>query len=324
MKMNKLYTTQEVAEQLKIKKTTVYDLIKRGELRATKVGKQLRISQDQLDEYLGIDTRAHTSPNKPASVPYITDMPDIAADSGILQMEYLLNNSGLIIGSQESTVVEMLRSHLEGTPGSLPLLHSYLNEYNSLYSLYNEKTHLALVNSFSTQNDVATPRFIRSMLPGMSITVLSICDCMLGLYIAKDNPCKISSHKDLCRSDIRIINREKGSISRILLDRILLQENVSSANLSGYKNECLSHMAVANNILSKKADVGIGDQALLASFPELHFVPLKKSRMYLVFPTFCRELPAFQAIETVLHSDMFNKSLAHFYKMADTSLQFPK
>ena len=43
--MNKLYTAQEVADRLKIKKTTVYELIKRGELESSKIGKQLRVSE---------------------------------------------------------------------------------------------------------------------------------------------------------------------------------------------------------------------------------------------------------------------------------------
>ena len=50
--MNKLYTAQEVAERLKIKKNTVYELIKRGELASSKIGKQLRISEEQLSRYL--------------------------------------------------------------------------------------------------------------------------------------------------------------------------------------------------------------------------------------------------------------------------------
>ena len=50
--MNKLYTAQEVADRLRVKKTTVYELIKRGELSSSKIGKQLRISEEQLAEYL--------------------------------------------------------------------------------------------------------------------------------------------------------------------------------------------------------------------------------------------------------------------------------
>ena len=42
----------EVADKLKIKKSTVYDLIKRGELSSSKVGKQLRVSEEQLSQYL--------------------------------------------------------------------------------------------------------------------------------------------------------------------------------------------------------------------------------------------------------------------------------
>ena len=50
--MNKFYTAQEVADKLKIKKTTVYELIKRGELSSSKIGKQLRVSEEQLKAYL--------------------------------------------------------------------------------------------------------------------------------------------------------------------------------------------------------------------------------------------------------------------------------
>ena len=52
--MNKFYTAQEVADKLKIKKTTVYELIKRGELSSSKIGKQLRVSEDQLSLYLNL------------------------------------------------------------------------------------------------------------------------------------------------------------------------------------------------------------------------------------------------------------------------------
>ena len=50
--MNKFYTAQEIADKLKIKKNTVYELIKRGELSSSKVGKQLRVSEEQLQRAL--------------------------------------------------------------------------------------------------------------------------------------------------------------------------------------------------------------------------------------------------------------------------------
>ena len=45
-------TPAEVAEQLRVSSMTVYRLIKSGELRAARIGKSYRISEDDVDAYL--------------------------------------------------------------------------------------------------------------------------------------------------------------------------------------------------------------------------------------------------------------------------------
>ena len=133
--MEKMYTAQEVADYLKIKKTTVYELIKRGELSSVKIGKQFRISQAQLDQY----TNAIPS-SFGASAPLPpTGQPETEFSDSVLKMDYLSNASGLIVGGQDSSVVELIKNQMELTPHPVPLLHSYTNTYNSLYSLYFEK-----------------------------------------------------------------------------------------------------------------------------------------------------------------------------------------
>lgn len=47
-----LYTPEEIAQKLKITKGTVYEMIKRGELEAHRIGRHLRISQTQFEIYL--------------------------------------------------------------------------------------------------------------------------------------------------------------------------------------------------------------------------------------------------------------------------------
>lgn len=47
-----LYTPEEIAQKLKITKGTVYEMIKRGELEAHRVGRHIRISQTQFEVYL--------------------------------------------------------------------------------------------------------------------------------------------------------------------------------------------------------------------------------------------------------------------------------
>jgi excisionase family DNA binding protein len=48
----KFYTVEEVADILRVSTATVRNLIASGELAATQVGRQYRISQESLDDYI--------------------------------------------------------------------------------------------------------------------------------------------------------------------------------------------------------------------------------------------------------------------------------
>ena len=66
---DELLTAQEAADFLKLKKSTVYEMIKRGELPSAKIGKQLRINRSDLEALLpGGATRAE----EPAPAPVLT------------------------------------------------------------------------------------------------------------------------------------------------------------------------------------------------------------------------------------------------------------
>jgi putative molybdopterin biosynthesis protein len=52
MRPNDFYTIDDVAERLRISKTTVFRLLDRKELPGYKIGGQWRISPKQLDNYL--------------------------------------------------------------------------------------------------------------------------------------------------------------------------------------------------------------------------------------------------------------------------------
>lgn len=47
----KFYTAEEVARMFQISKYTVYNLIKRGELKAFKIGNKIRIEEIELEKY---------------------------------------------------------------------------------------------------------------------------------------------------------------------------------------------------------------------------------------------------------------------------------
>ena len=306
--MEKIYTAQEVAQQLKIKKTTVYELIKRGELQATKVGKQLRISQAQLDCYLGSSGQIAAKPSiKENRSPNRT-----AADSAILQMDYLQNGSGLIISGQTAQIIELLRSCMEESGEGYPMLHSYMNSYNSLYSLYFQKTHLALVCLPYQKNGTRDNRMISGMLPGTPVCLMTLCDLSLGIYIKKGNPKHLSGLPDFFRSDVVTVNRERGCECRILLDDFLKENHYNPTQIDGYQKEMLSHLSVANAVSSGQADAGIGDLSQLNAYPDLEGIPLIRASLVLVCSSALLQHPAFPAIQRAICSESFRSALKHF------------
>jgi putative molybdopterin biosynthesis protein len=48
----KLYTLQEVADILKMNRQTLYNNISRGKLKLTKVGKEYRLTEEQLQDII--------------------------------------------------------------------------------------------------------------------------------------------------------------------------------------------------------------------------------------------------------------------------------
>ncbi|WP_026892516.1 substrate-binding domain-containing protein [Lacrimispora aerotolerans] len=325
--MEKIYTPQEVADRLLIKKATVYELIKRGELNATKIGRQIRVSQEQLDSYLkGSSKSAERSYTERSyaersyieeALPQVTDIPRFTSVSGGQQTDYLLNNSGLVISSQESRVVELLRGQLGKERNSLPILHSYMNDYNSLYSLYYEKTHLALT-CFLSDGESWDRKQIKNLMPGKEVAVLSVCSLLWGFYVKKGNPLLLRSMDDLTRPEVRFLNRELGSGSRMYLDSSLLEKRISKDLIYGYEKDCLSNMSAAHGVASGAADISIGDISLLSSYPQLESFPFAHGFLDLVFLKSDLDHPAFQSICNAVNSEEFKSSLQHF-KGYDTS-----
>lgn len=102
-----------------------------------------------------------------------------------------------------------------------------------------------------------------------------------GLMVRRGNPKNIRSLHDLKRPDIRFVNRQPGSGTRLEIEQLLARENIAAASINGYDFVEPTHLAVAAAIASGQVDVGFGIQAAAAEFG-LDFVPLLREQYYLV------------------------------------------
>ena len=130
-----------------------------------------------------------------------------------------------------------------------------------------------------------------------------------GFIVAPGNPKAIRTVADLARSGVRLINRQRGSGTRTLLEQLLAHAGVDRGRIDGFENEEYTHAAVAALVAGRLADVGFGVQAAAEQFG-LAFVPVATERYFLICRQDTLEHPAVRDVLALLGSDEFRKLLA--------------
>ncbi len=130
-----------------------------------------------------------------------------------------------------------------------------------------------------------------------------------GLMTASGNPKNIQSLTDLLRFDLRFINRQRNSGSRITLDEMFYQLGLDSSQIKGYDNEEFTHSAVAALVASGVVDCGFGLEAAAVQF-HLEFIPLSWETYWFALPKKYMDKPPYSDLIKLLSSDEFNHSVA--------------
>jgi putative molybdopterin biosynthesis protein len=125
--------------------------------------------------------------------------------------------------------------------------------------------------------------FIDRLLPGEDIVVINLAYREQGLLVRPGNPQGLRMLSDLVQPEVKLVNRQKGSGTRALLDYHLKHTGISADQIVGYDHEEFTHMAVAAAVLSGVATVGLGILAAARAL-KLEFIPLSQERYDLVLP----------------------------------------
>lgn len=131
--------------------------------------------------------------------------------------------------------------------------------------------------------------------------VMHFVDREQGFIVPRGNPERVTGFDDVARKRLRFVNRQRGSGTRLLIDRLLAREGLDPAALAGYLNEEFTHAAVAATVASGGADVGFGLRAAAAE-RGLAFVPRIRERYYLVVRAAAIAAPAIKTLIATLQS----------------------
>lgn len=98
-----------------------------------------------------------------------------------------------------------------------------------------------------------------------------------GLIVARGNLMHLYSLADVAARGARMVNRQRGSGTRTLIDQLIAANGIAPASIDGYAHEEFTHDAVAATVAGGSADVGFGIEAAAARY-DLDFVPLVDER----------------------------------------------
>jgi putative molybdopterin biosynthesis protein len=290
-------TPQEAADILKIKKTTVYDMIKKKTLKAVKLGKQLRILESDVRFLIGDTPTPAVQVN---SVSRYTDT-DLSVDSLLTEPAA---TSGIVLCGQD-TLLDLLCSYVNGSFGNAAVLRSYLGSYNGLYALYQGQVNIATAHLWDAETDTYNLPFISRLLPGESVAVYHVVRREVGIYVAKDNPKNITDIRDFARQDVTMLNREKGSGIRVLTDSLFQKHGIDIAKINGYDRAVNSHRSAATVIARGGADCAYGSHQTVMQHPLVDFIPIKEESYDMIVPKRDADNPIVQQIIFVLRSEQF-------------------
>jgi len=303
MDIEESLTALEVAELLKITKNTVYELVKRGELPGYKVGKKLSIDKADVESYINNQkvTKSNDSQFKAFRDGSIKE-------ENLNTMKRLENLNDIIISGQD-VILDILAEKIKEKTNDVRVLRSNGGSYSSLYDLYNDKISISSAHLWDGDTNEYNTAFVRKLIPGISCLLINLAYRNVGFYVSKGNPYKINTWKDLIKQNISMINREKGSGIRILLDEKLRLNNINREQLNGYNIEKQSHAAVARSIARGEGDVGIGNEKVASQVDGIEFIPLQEERYDLVIKVSDLKFPIYKLIVDTIQSEEFKKEI---------------
>ncbi len=255
-----MMTTREVARYLGIHEKQVYALIKAERIPATRITGKWIFPKKLIDEWIDRDARKGLQ----------------QAQRKTRQIEGALLASG-----SNDPILEMLQSSLRKSHPEFYIFSANIGSKEGLRALDAGYTDIAWSHLLDPESGEYNIPYLKSCVPNLKPVVINLFRRKVGLITARDNPMRIGGFEDLIRKKVRMINRQPGSGTRLLLDHHLKLLGINPSGITGYEKEVYTHFEVGLSILANEADAGLATIAVSKLFG-LPFIPVTTERFDMV------------------------------------------
>lgn len=180
----------------------------------------------------------------------------------------MIENTITVIGSHDILLdeIDALLRH-----SNIILSSTHVGSFGGVQAIKTDECHIApihLLDAFGQYNRYVIDKYLSN-----DFVIIRGVDRIQGLYTKASNPKNIGSISDLTRQEIRFVNRQRGSGTRIFFDNLLKTNAIKTHLIHGYSYELPTHTMVASAIKEGAYDAGVGIESV-AKLYGLNFIEL--------------------------------------------------
>ena len=278
-----MMNTKEVAKYLGIHEKQVYALIKSKKIPATRVTGKWVFPKKLIDEWIDSDAKTGLEQARKKS-------------RGI--------EGALLASGSNDPILDMLHSYMKKSYPEFYIFSANTGSTDGLKALNLGYTDIAWSHLLDPKSGEYNIPFLSNYLPNVKPVVVNLFHRDLGFVVPPKNPFRIRGFEELTQKGVRLINRQKGSGTRVLLDHHLKRLQIPTSKIQGYEREVYTHFEVGLAILSKEADVGIATIAV-SKLLCLPFIPITQESFDMILNQSTFFEKGIQAFIEILNSQGF-------------------
>ncbi|HSF32184.1 MAG TPA: helix-turn-helix transcriptional regulator [Candidatus Tectomicrobia bacterium] len=260
-----LMTTKEVADYLRIKERTVYELVRERRIPC------IRVTGKWLFPKALIELWVVQNSEGVEQVKSAVDRPPVVAGSHDPLLEWAVRES-------ECDLAIMFNGSLDG-------LHRFAQGNARCCGLH----------VFDPDSGDYNRAVVARTLVGLEVVLIEWAWREQGLIVAAGNPHRIRDLSGLRQARLRLVERQEGAGSRLLFFHLLQAQGIDATDLRFTMPPARSETEVGLAIQDGKADAGFGIAAV-ARQCRLDFVPLQRERYDIAIGRRDYFEPAFQRL----------------------------
>jgi len=248
---SELMTVTEVADYLRVRQRTIYELVRTQRIPSCKVSGKLLFPKRLVQLWVA------QSADYPQAATHLTAPPPVIAGSHDPLLEWATRESkcGLAI-------------LVDGSIGGM----------QSLLAGHAVACGVHLIDPTTGDYDANAQA---NKLVGLDFVVIEWARRRQGLIVAPGNPARISSVSDLKKAGVRVITRQEGSGSALLFAKLIADAGLTPDELIVVGAPVSSETDIGTAVREGNADAGLAIETV-ARGQGLEFVPLQWERFDLI------------------------------------------